>query len=755
MLASAGLAACGGGGGDAPDAQAPPQSARLVHGQVSKGPLRDALVSLYPIDGHGERASDIAGRAGAHRSGWQLEREPRPAQRTRCWSSPTGGSYVDESDPQPDPALKRTVTFADTEGMSAVLPPGADSVALTVYSNALLIKARRETVGGEFLAVLANERALASAAYGFDPLTELPADPVAPDPLASPASRSYALALGGAAQALNGIAIGFGDAAPSYAMIAALIDDLSDCVLDGASAGAALTVTVDGVDEAWPAADLEREILRFRNNHYDAYAQTPLLVPDSATCAQSGAAPDTIAPQLHVPDAFTVAALDAHGTRADDVAIASVLAQVTASDDRPDGATVASDAPAVFPLGDTVVTFTATDVAGNSVQASVRVTVADLTPPNIVAPADITVGATGELTPVALGDPIVSDNVTAVADLDVGNDAPEAFAVGVTAVTWTVRDAAGGSASAVQQVTVLSRTVDSDGDGLSDADELAAGSDPMRTDSDDDGIGDGLEVRVGSDPTRVAAHVYYVSPDGDDGAAGDDWSRAKADNVGLGAIPAGASAAQPTFVLYAQNAPSPSTLWTLALTPPCDDIVLVGSLGPDLLEPQPDAQGNPVTTFAVSGGTGITLGGCSNVQILGIAVTGAATSGVSANGGSLVLDHVTLRENSSADSGGGLDATGTSLLVRGSAFAGNVAAGDGGGLAVHGGAVTIEHSIISRQPRRRAGGGGALSGRHRRQQRCVRHADRRQRRGARRRRCARRRRSHLGVECDRRLQRGA
>src|SRR5207248_7880792 len=40
---------------------------------------------------------------------------------------------------------------------------------------------------------------------------------------------------------------------------------------------------------------------------------------------------------------------------------------------------VTSDAPAVFALGTTIVTFTATDVSGNSSQATTNVTVTDTT----------------------------------------------------------------------------------------------------------------------------------------------------------------------------------------------------------------------------------------------------------------------------------------------------------------------------------------------------------------------------------------
>jgi hypothetical protein len=348
------LSACGGGGSTA--ASAPrdaPASTRLVHGQVTKGPLRAAQVRLYAVDGHGERASDTPfARVLTNDDGsWSAELEPDTGA---VLVESTGGSYADESDPEPDLARKRTVTFGDDEGLSAVLPADAQTVALTVYSNALLLKARRETIGHEFLAVLENNRALERESYGFDPLTTLPADPIAPDTTASAESRRYALALGGAAQALNSIAIGFGAAIPTFQLIEAVVADLSDCALDGTAGGAPISVSIDGTEQPLPGSDLAREILRFRNNNIDAYVQTPLLVPDATACARSGAAPDTIAPEIeHVPPPFTVAAIDARGTPASDPSIAAKLASVTAADDRPDAAALANDAPAMFPLGTT------------------------------------------------------------------------------------------------------------------------------------------------------------------------------------------------------------------------------------------------------------------------------------------------------------------------------------------------------------------------------------------------------------------
>jgi hypothetical protein len=50
--------------------------------------------------------------------------------------------------------------------------------------------------------------------------------------------------------------------------------------------------------------------------------------------------------------------------------------------------------------------------------------------------------------------------------------------------------------------------VDSDGDGISDAEEKEIGSDPALEDSDGDGYADGIEVESYTDPTDRNDHPY-------------------------------------------------------------------------------------------------------------------------------------------------------------------------------------------------------------------------------------------------------
>lgn len=109
----------------------------------------------------------------------------------------------------------------------------------------------------------------------------------------------------------------------------------------------------------------------------------------------------------------------------------------------------------VFPIGTTTVICKATDAAGNYATGSFSVKVQDTIAPVVVPPAGLTVEATGMLTKLATGNATASD---AVGVASVVNNAPAAFPLGTTTVTWTATDAAGNSSSANQNVTVTDTT---------------------------------------------------------------------------------------------------------------------------------------------------------------------------------------------------------------------------------------------------------------------------------------------------------
>lgn len=111
--------------------------------------------------------------------------------------------------------------------------------------------------------------------------------------------------------------------------------------------------------------------------------------------------------------------------------------------------TITNNAPAFFPLGDTIVTWTATDASGNSATATQIVTVVDTTPPTITVVGAITVivGAPSSILPAPTVSDIVDPSPT------VTNDAPAFFPLGTTVVTWTATDSSGNSATATTTVT--------------------------------------------------------------------------------------------------------------------------------------------------------------------------------------------------------------------------------------------------------------------------------------------------------------
>ncbi|MCH6202048.1 HYR domain-containing protein [Aquiflexum sp. LQ15W] len=129
------------------------------------------------------------------------------------------------------------------------------------------------------------------------------------------------------------------------------------------------------------------------------------------------------------------------------------LGFATFTGDIPDGG-LSNNAPASFPLGETIVTWMITDRKGNLATAEQRVTVRDRELPEIKAPANLVLSATSggiSSSEVDLGEPETSDNCS-IAELR--NNAPSVFPIGITTVTWTIIDGSGNKCTAKQRVTV-------------------------------------------------------------------------------------------------------------------------------------------------------------------------------------------------------------------------------------------------------------------------------------------------------------
>jgi len=155
--------------------------------------------------------------------------------------------------------------------------------------------------------------------------------------------------------------------------------------------------------------------------------------------------PPLIAP---APD-FGVEATSAAGT------LVTYVAPTT--DDAVDGPGIATCLPAsgtVFPLGETTVTCSAHDIAGNSASTTFHIVVHDTTPPSLSLPDPIVVEATGPsgatVPFAASGHDLVDGSVTPQCSPAPGST----FPLGMTHVNCSATDVHGNTASGTFSVTV-------------------------------------------------------------------------------------------------------------------------------------------------------------------------------------------------------------------------------------------------------------------------------------------------------------
>ena len=114
---------------------------------------------------------------------------------------------------------------------------------------------------------------------------------------------------------------------------------------------------------------------------------------------------------------------------------------------------ITNDAPEVFPLGETLVTWTTTDISGNSSSATQIISVIDTTSPTMIVSKTIF-----KLKATSINANTVEFGYAEASDLveisSITNDAPEVFPLGETLVTWIAIDASGNSSSATQIISV-------------------------------------------------------------------------------------------------------------------------------------------------------------------------------------------------------------------------------------------------------------------------------------------------------------
>ncbi|WP_177419414.1 choice-of-anchor U domain-containing protein [endosymbiont of Lamellibrachia barhami] len=170
---------------------------------------------------------------------------------------------------------------------------------------------------------------------------------------------------------------------------------------------------------------------------------------------------DQAEPVVMAPDNVTLAAVDASGAP---VANAAVFLSGASAADAIDGVlAVTHNAPNPLPLGATIVTFSATDAAGNIGTASATVTVTDQAAPAVTPPAGVTLAAVNAggipavNAAVFLNGASATDNVNGV--LTVTHNAPDPLPLGTTTVTFTAIDAGGNTGTATAAITVIDQGV--------------------------------------------------------------------------------------------------------------------------------------------------------------------------------------------------------------------------------------------------------------------------------------------------------
>lgn len=161
---------------------------------------------------------------------------------------------------------------------------------------------------------------------------------------------------------------------------------------------------------------------------------------------------DSIDPLITCPVDITVST-DAGQCGASSVSLGSPTVSDNCS-----GEIVTNDAPAIFNLGSTTVTWTVTDAAGNSATCSQVVTVVDDIDPIITCPADVTeIVNVGELftIPDYTSGASATDNCTAAPIITQDPAAGTEVGVGVTIITMTATDAVGNDGTCTFNLNVV------------------------------------------------------------------------------------------------------------------------------------------------------------------------------------------------------------------------------------------------------------------------------------------------------------
>ncbi len=230
-------------------------------------------------------------------------------------------------------------------------------------------------------------------------------------------------------------------------------------------AGGSATDAVDGSVSVSVSGDL---------TDYPVGSTTTITFSATDAAGNTGTATSTItvtdggAPEVTAPSDLPITINSGSSVAASDSRIVTFLAAASATDNVGVVGEITNNAPSSFPVGTTTVTFTATDVAGNSgtATADVVITFTDIDAPEVTAPGDLAITINSGSSVAASDSRIVTFLAAASATDNVGvvgaitNNAPSNFPVGTTTVTFTATDAAGNSATATAVVIITASDSD-------------------------------------------------------------------------------------------------------------------------------------------------------------------------------------------------------------------------------------------------------------------------------------------------------
>ncbi|HEX5170221.1 MAG TPA: HYR domain-containing protein [Cyclobacteriaceae bacterium] len=222
---------------------------------------------------------------------------------------------------------------------------------------------------------------------------------------------------------------------------------------DGAFVASQVTLAIDGIYNAVINTSCGSAV--FVNSSYGSFTVISGTSKTGGPLCCASSSIDKIAPVIsNCPSDITAST----GSAACSAAVS--WTPPTATDNCSSATITSTHSPgAIFPLGTTKVTYTATDVYGNTATCSFNILVNDKTPPVINnCPANIAVTASLPCQGTATWTAPTATDVCSAVVLTASHATGATFPVGQTIVTYTAKDNAGNSSICTFTVTVEDKT---------------------------------------------------------------------------------------------------------------------------------------------------------------------------------------------------------------------------------------------------------------------------------------------------------